>query len=227
MSFESVADAFRCLLPPDVASVARADLGNSSELYPIEAEAVTRAKPQRLAEFAAGRACARAALVALGLPRGPIPRGQDRAPVWPAGTVGSITHCAGLCAAAAGLCATYAGIGIDTEVRRTVGSRLWKVASRAEEVAQLAQLPPDEAVELATVYFSAREAFFKAQFPATRMLLDHLDVRLSRVGDAAVDIELCVPVPGLGGPGSRFRGLYRLRGDHVLSSVVLLRGAAA
>jgi 4'-phosphopantetheinyl transferase EntD len=37
---------------------------------------------------------------ALGLPERPIPMGRDRAPVWPEGVVGSISHSDAFCLAA-------------------------------------------------------------------------------------------------------------------------------
>lgn len=72
-----------------------------AELFPEEAVAVASAVTKRREEFAAGRAAARRALAALGVPAAPLPRGERRAAVWPKGFVGSITHCAGFCAAAA------------------------------------------------------------------------------------------------------------------------------
>ncbi|WP_352542194.1 hypothetical protein [Mesorhizobium sp. M0018] len=54
------------------------------------------ALPLRGAEFLAGRAMADAALQALGQLTTEIPIGPDRAPVWPKGSVGSITHARGI-----------------------------------------------------------------------------------------------------------------------------------
>src|SRR5277367_2552834 len=61
-----------------------------------------RAVRARRTEFLAGRACARSALrkLADGRADDAIPIGPDRAPVWPAGIVGAITHAHGFAAAA-------------------------------------------------------------------------------------------------------------------------------
>ena len=60
-------------------------------LFPDEQAAVSRAVEKRRAEFAAGRSLARIALTEIG--HAPCAIAQaDRAPVWPLGIVGSITH---------------------------------------------------------------------------------------------------------------------------------------
>ncbi len=81
------AAALRAILPPGV-SMGQAD---PKRLHPLAAgEALPGAVPARLAQFSTGRTAARLAL------QHP---GQDRAPVWPAGSVGSISHCVRLCLA--------------------------------------------------------------------------------------------------------------------------------
>ena len=69
-------------------------------LFPAEAAIVARAVERRKDEFATIRRCARTALAELGVPAGPILPGVRGAPVWPAGIVGSMTHCVGYRAAA-------------------------------------------------------------------------------------------------------------------------------
>ena len=62
-------------------------------LLPEERGAVAKAVPKRVAQFTAGRVCARRALAQLGNTEPvPILMGEDRAPQWPAGYVGSISH---------------------------------------------------------------------------------------------------------------------------------------
>ena len=84
-------------------------------LWPEEAAAVQHAVEKRRREFAVGRMLARAALAAIGDPPSAIPTGNHREPVWPAGIVGSITHCAGYCAAAVARDAMVVALGIDAE----------------------------------------------------------------------------------------------------------------
>src|SRR5215469_16812348 len=75
--------------------------GGALPLRPAEAAIVARAVEKRRAEFATGRACAHAALDAWGAPDAPLLPGPDRAPLWPDGFVGSISHARGACAAVA------------------------------------------------------------------------------------------------------------------------------
>jgi 4'-phosphopantetheinyl transferase EntD len=63
--------------------------------FPGEADLVADAVEKRRREFVTTRRCARQALAQLGVPPVPIRPGPGRAPVWPAGVVGSLTHCAG------------------------------------------------------------------------------------------------------------------------------------
>src|SRR4051812_24879633 len=83
---------------PDCARVVVADPGHAIDdttLHPEEADAIKAAVPSRRHEFVLGRWCARQALAELGVMARAIPVGHQRMPVWPAGVVGSITHCRG------------------------------------------------------------------------------------------------------------------------------------
>ena len=73
-----------------------------------------RAVSRRVAEFHAGRFCAATALRALEVD-GAVATGADRAPIWPAGVVGSITHTNRFAAAAVALDTRARAIGLDTE----------------------------------------------------------------------------------------------------------------
>jgi 4'-phosphopantetheinyl transferase EntD len=61
------------------------------ELFPEEEAVVGNAVEKRRREFVTARACAREALAQLGHPEQPVPTGARGEPVWPAGTIGSIT----------------------------------------------------------------------------------------------------------------------------------------
>src|SRR5438876_615194 len=74
---------------------------DTSWLFGEERALVAGASPVRRREFTAGRVCARDALQQLGGPRCAILRDPSRAPIWPEGFVGSISHAAGYCVAAA------------------------------------------------------------------------------------------------------------------------------
>lgn len=133
--------------------------------WPDEAPAIARATPARQAEFAAGRAAARRALRAVGLVPFPIPMGGDRAPVWPSGIVGSITHHEGHCLAVAARSDAVAGLGLDLEVMELLAADLWPEILTASEHRWLAGQPVALQGALARVIFSAKEASYKALYP--------------------------------------------------------------
>lgn len=147
------------LLGPSVVAHEAPDASLVGDLWPGEEAHVARAVPARRQEFAAGRACARAGCVALGREPAVIPVGQHRAPVWPPGIVGSVSHSAGWCIAAVASLASHSGIGIDIEVGRVSVRILPMVLTKAER--DLAVRCSDPALH-ATVVFSAKESIYKA-----------------------------------------------------------------
>lgn len=87
------------LLPHGAAGAEAFADGWVADMLPSEEALVARAVDKRRREFATGRDCARRALSQLGWDEVPILAGPKREPLWPAGIVGSITHCPGYCAA--------------------------------------------------------------------------------------------------------------------------------
>ena len=140
-----------------------------------------RHAPGRAAEFRAGRACARRAMRALGLPDAPLLPDETRAPVWPAGVVGSITHCAGYCAAAAAKARDLAALGIDAEAHGSFPHDVARRVAAAAEIASFARFvaSPDIA---ACAVFSAKESLYKAVFPLSRTFLDFDEVMVVAEG---------------------------------------------
>ena len=164
-----IATALRNLLPPGVAQAIWAGDAEPA-LYPEEARSVEGVVDKRAREFRRGRACAREALASLGLPPVALPVGPDRAPVWPPGYIGSITHCSGLVAAVAARTGEAPALGVDAEIARALPgdtrSRLLHPSER--------RIDADPVLE--TVVFSAKEAIHKALFPLSGVRMDFLDV---------------------------------------------------
>ncbi len=147
--------------PPRGVAWGVADMGEE-DLFPEEAAAMTRARPARVAEFAGGRLAARRAMARLGLARAPIPMGADRAPVWPDGIVGSISHAQGLCLAVVARAQDFLSLGIDVEGDAPLATDLIPEICLPEE---LAPLPKSARPALAKRLFSAKEAAYKAHYP--------------------------------------------------------------
>ena len=104
------------LFPDGVVTVESTDAFSEDALRPEERAGLGRAVEKRRREFAAGRACARRALARLEIADAVLPIGPDRLPAWPAGIVGSITHCAGYCGVAVARRGSILCLGLDAEV---------------------------------------------------------------------------------------------------------------
>lgn len=165
-----VTNAPAVLLDLFAAGVCAAELrepGDIDTLSERERRCVANAVLKRVQEFAAGRQCARAALAQLGITDFQLLAAADRQPLWPAGVIGSITHTRGYCAAVVASRARFAGLGLDAEQAQVVHEALWPQICTSAELTRLGQLPPSQRVRVATLMFSAKEAFYKAQYPLT------------------------------------------------------------
>lgn len=170
------------VVPDGMAVVARDPGLIPDATDPTEANAVSGAVPARVAEFHAGRAAARAAMVALGLPPRPVPMGPDRAPLWPEGATGSISHSATACVAVVGDAQRWGGIGVDLEEATALDDTLVAEICTTAEIAWLDRQPEAERGLMAKLIFSAKEAAYKAQYPLTRQVFgfDALEVEIDR-----------------------------------------------
>jgi 4'-phosphopantetheinyl transferase EntD len=210
-------DALSSVLPPGVA-FAWASADDRAELLPDEEPFVARAGDKRRREFAGGRACARRALGALGVPEVAIPSGRHREPVWPSGIVGSVTHTSTVCAAAAAKVDAYRAIGIDLEPDVPLEPDVAGRVCDDEELAAADALGVD-AGTFAHVLFSAKEALYKCQFPLSTTFLGFRDVALeqgSRPGDFRAILRVAAGPLSI---GHRFEGRWLRRGGLILSAV--------
>lgn len=154
-------------LPPRI-QVAASPYTNPDSLHPVERASIAKATPARQTEFAGGRSAARAAMRALIGTASPVPMGPDRAPIWPGGVTGSITHSAGICLAAVAETSFFDSIGIDLEPDSPLPADL------APEV-----LLPAERHLHSRAVFSAKESVFKALHPLCRVMFGFDAVQIS------------------------------------------------
>jgi 4'-phosphopantetheinyl transferase EntD len=159
--------------------------GNPDLLLAGEAIYVGRAVPKRVQEFAAGRLCARRALAEFGIADFPIRVADDRQPIWPDAFVGSITHTEMYGAAVVAERRRMRALGLDSEVVGQVKVPLWATICTQREIAWLRSLPQSEQAAAATVIFSAKEAFYKCQYPLTRERLNFHDAVVESVTQLA------------------------------------------
>jgi 4'-phosphopantetheinyl transferase EntD len=214
------------LLPVAVmATECRQDIGGRP-LYPEEEEVASRVAPARRKEFTTVRACARDALAGLGFSPAPILPGPLGAPIWPAGVVGSMTHCAGYRAAAVARASEICSLGVDAEPNEPLPPDVLDSVADAGERAWIAGLlatRPD--VSWDRLLFSAKESVFKTWFPLTRRWLDFGQAAITvdpaartfSAGLAASAMPLADP------PLTGFSGRWLVRDGLVLTAITVSR----
>lgn len=176
---------FAALLPPGVATAELDAPGNPALLLAAERATLGAAAPGRAREFAAGRLCARAAAARLGASQGPIGARADRRALWPPLLTGSITHSGNFSAAAVGDRRRFQAIGIDAERLGDLSRELWGHVLTSAELLRVELLPGPRQLNLATLVFSAKEAFYKCQYEVTQQWLEFADVTVEVVGPVA------------------------------------------
>ncbi len=192
-------------------------------LFPEEESVVSHAVEMRRRAFTTGRACARRALAGLGVAPVAIPPGERGAPRWPAGVVGSITHCHGYRAAAVAWAQEAICIGIDAEPHGSLPEGVLRRIASAQEQTWLRKL----AASYPRVYwdrllFSAKEAVYKAWYPLTGRRLDFMETLV--VFDAARGtFGARLLVPGQTVAGQRltgFSGGWLVRDGLIVTAIV-------
>ena len=132
-----------------------------------------------MADFSTGRYCALKALEQLGIQDAIIPIGEDRAPIWPKGFMGSISHCDSLTGAIVAKSSNHISLGLDIEEIGRVTPDLWDLVFTENEKNYLFGLSDEEIIVQSTAIFSIKEAFYKFQYPLTKTFLDFLDVEVA------------------------------------------------
>lgn len=150
----------------------------TGRLLPEEIACTHKMNGKRLAEFTAGRLLARELLSAMGRPAQPLLNDEDRAPIWPPGVVGSITHTLGFCGVAVSRAAAIRALGLDVEQATDLKTGLFdRICTQAERT-WLEGRPEPERGLLAKLLFSAKECAYKCQYPLTRRFLGFKDVQV-------------------------------------------------
>jgi 4'-phosphopantetheinyl transferase EntD len=140
----------------------------------LDAGLLGEAVASRRYEFATGRYCAREACKQLGRPCDLIGVLPGRAPDWPKGLIGSITHCRGYIAAVACLSQHADFLGIDAEPLEPLPPELTDQVAFGREKDWLESA--DGSAERGRLLFSIKESVFKAWWPVYGSWLDFADV---------------------------------------------------
>jgi len=156
------------ILPADVHCAEQFGDADETAGLPAERAAIAHAVAARRGDYLGVRDCARTALAALGHAPVAIGTGPKREPIWPAGVVGSLTHCAGYRAAAVASARRLHSVGIDAEPHEPLPAGVLETVGLPEEVRAVAALErADRGTHWGRVLFCAKEAVYKAWFPLT------------------------------------------------------------
>lgn len=186
----ALAAALRAALGPRIGVGVANPQTTRPALHAQEIAATARMTGTRRREFTAGRSAARAAMAALGLPACPVPMDPDRAPRWPKGLCGSISHTRTAAVALVSREADAPGLGVDIEEDTPLEADLWNTVLTATEQAWLAGFSAPDQGRIAKAVFSAKEALYKAQYPLTGQMLTFHDVQLAPARNGFTVLQL-------------------------------------
>jgi 4'-phosphopantetheinyl transferase EntD len=207
-------------------------------LFDAERRSLGRAAEGRRREFITGRACARTALLRLGLAPVAIPAGAHGEPLWPPGLAGSITHCRGYRACALAHSSDVMALGIDAHLNAPLHDGVLRriAVGREREHGTLSGDPArssrtavagcGERVCFDKLLFCAKEAVYKACFALAARPLSFADMEVSieAAPGGTVRARLRAPAVVLDGAEVReLRGHWGLEEGLLGVAVVLAR----
>lgn len=166
------------------------------------------AVPKRRAEYLAGRWCCQRLLTAQHI-TDVVERLPQRAPRWPAGVYGSISHAAER-ALAIVVCDSVAWrIGVDTECfdRQTMLETAAEITDAGER-ALIARNMADSAQGI-LLAFSAKESLYKALWPEVRRFFGFDAASLVTIEDGTFTLVLNQTLTPLLQAGQRFMGYWQ------------------
>lgn len=196
-----------------------------------EEQSITSAVEKRKREYRAGRHSAAAVLSMLGIEDYSLLNDPQRAPIWPPGIIGSLTHCDNFCCAVAASQLNIASVGIDAEPLIPLPKESTPLICHEQELVSL-QASGHTDNFWSKVIFSAKEAFYKAYFPLCRQYLDFLEAHVelhasqsktkaTRSGDFSIQL-LTPPHYALYNQQS-FSGRYLITATHIITAITLFK----
>ncbi len=175
-------DAWQELLPPNILVCAGPFLADATPLTDRERRSAGAVDSERMRELESGRIYAKRALSLLGINNVELPVGPDRAPVWPRGILGSLTHVrdvrGGHCAAAVGRSTDFRAIGIDVEYDSGLAPEIWPKILTSLELQELLELPVVARASEVVSRWCVKEAAAKA----AKLPFEPLEIGTERKG---------------------------------------------
>jgi len=185
--------------------------------------APVRGVAKRQAEYLAGRLCAREALRRVTGQPGVPAVGADRAPQWPSGVVGSITHGDNWAAALVAPEDRWRALGLDVErlLPAERAQRLQGEILTAAEVQRLQALDDEARAARISLAFSLKESLFKALYPLTLTRFYFHDAELLEIDQDSARLRLLIDLNTHWRSGAELDGQFVLFEGKVLSLVAV------
>jgi 4'-phosphopantetheinyl transferase EntD len=156
---------FRGMLPPCICLTAGPPVNDATPLTARESASAGPVDINRLRELESGRAYAKRALAMLGVHNAELAIGPNRAPLWPTGVVGSLTHVldrsGGYFAAAVARTDAVLAVGIDIERENALHPDIWPYVLTKRELQHILAVPADIRRAEALFLWCAKEATVK------------------------------------------------------------------
>ena len=182
-------------------------------LFPAELGEIQNAVTKRQQEYATARCLARKAMLSLGFPEHEILNRSDRSPIWPDGMVGSLSHCDKYAIAVVAASDEILTVGCDIEPDFPLPDNITEQILLPEEIDNLESKSDDRLI------FSAKEAFYKAQYQVTGTYLDFKDVTVKiNHQDNSFQIKLNKSV-GIWDTRQIFRGRLTKSNEHLVTLI--------
>ena len=207
---------------PDCVATACRRIGQSAiDLFPQEQKLIKKAVDKRRLEFAAGRACAREALVAIGLGPMPILQNEAHAPLWPHGVRGAISHSHTWAGAAVTGSPELCGIGLDIETIRRVNQGIGRMVLTQQETDFHAALPDTEKQQYLALVFSAKEAVYKCLAPLSAVRIGFKDAIVRQTDGQKFEVLMSSRIASALPACACMTGRYFLHEGSVFTGIVL------
>jgi enterobactin synthetase component D len=179
---------------------------------------------KRAHEFTLGRQCAALLLRSFGSVDCSVAVAANRAPVWPSGFVGSISHSGRIVGAVVAKASRFRALGIDIEeiTSGLVAEEIKNSCLCFEELSLCDGLGLSD-TQFVTLGFSAKEALYKLLSPLVGCYFDFHDARVLSVemSSAWLSLQLRTDLGEEFREGDVIRGQFRLWEGHVFTSFAL------
>ncbi|ALM92276.1 4'-phosphopantetheinyl transferase superfamily protein [Alteromonas stellipolaris] len=177
---------------------------------------------KRQAEFLAGRYAAQQALKHINVPDKQVGRSIERAPVWPPGTIGSISHSDSIAICISSIRQKHIALGVDIEPIMSLGvaNDVHRLVMSNNERKYFNTLAMNES-EAVTFVYSAKESLFKAIFQFIPQYLDFSASEIVHVDERNAHFNIVIPyLLGKNTPTDGvFHGSYTKYNNHYITLI--------